>query len=184
MSLNQAFEKGLTPETYMETLTDHKDGFHQIKQNFSVSQDDPFINQLKEKKIRALVLAEPWCGHCMLNIPLLLNVAEASGMDVRFLLRDDNLDIMDQYLTNEKRIIPIFVFIDESGQEVAKWGPTSPFTKERSDELKKDVPAKDDPTYEEKFRTFATQLSKAFIENIDFANNTYADIKETVSRKL
>ena len=40
------------------------------------------------------------------------------------LLRDQNLELMDQYLTNgTSRAIPIFVFIDQNGNERAVWGP-------------------------------------------------------------
>ncbi|HLQ72849.1 MAG TPA: thioredoxin family protein [Bacillota bacterium] len=184
MSLNDSFASGLTPEQYIATLTDHKDAFHTIENNFSVQSDDPFIKQLKDKNIRVISLAEPWCGHCMLNIPVLLNTAKTAGIDVRFLLRDENLDVMDKYLTNGNRVIPIFIFIDEAGNEVAQWGPLAPFTKSRTDELRKDLPAKDNPTYKEKFKVFATNLSKEFAENSDFANKVYEDIKHTVSKAL
>ncbi len=44
-------------------------------------------------------------------------------MDLRILPRDENLDIMDQYLTDGKRGVPKLLVFDESGQELFTWGP-------------------------------------------------------------
>src|SRR5699024_12202201 len=97
------------------------DNFLHIYDNFLLPEDEAKLAAIKEKNLRVLALAEVWCGHCMLCVPILLRLAEKTGMPVKILPRDENLELMDQYLTNEKRIIPIFVFIDEDGNEVAKW---------------------------------------------------------------
>ena len=56
-----------------------------------------------------------------------MKIAETANIEVRFLLRDQNLELMDQYLTNGKsRSIPIYIFIDKDGKEVAVWGPRAP----------------------------------------------------------
>src|SRR3954471_6358229 len=48
---------------------------------------------------RVLVLSEDWCGDCTDNLPILNRLAQESGrLSVRIVSRDDNLDIMDQYL--------------------------------------------------------------------------------------
>ncbi len=41
--------------------------------------------------------------------------------DLLVFSRDDNLDIMDRYLTDGKRVIPVFVFFDEEGQEIGRF---------------------------------------------------------------
>src|SRR5699024_6393141 len=87
---------------------------------------------------------------------------------------------MDQYLTNEQRIIPIFVFIADDGKEVAKWGPMSETTREYVDELKKDLPPKDAEEYKEKFKEFAKATSKEFTENKDIQKGTYESIVNTL----
>ncbi len=73
----------------------------------------------------------------MLNIPVLLRLSEKTNTPVRFLPRDENLELMDQYLTNGKsRTIPIFIFIDNDGNEVAKWGPIAERTKQFVDQYR------------------------------------------------
>jgi hypothetical protein len=47
-----------------------------------------------------LILSESWCGDAAQCIPALQLMAEAApNLDVRILLRDKNLDVMDKYLT-------------------------------------------------------------------------------------
>ncbi len=181
MSLQEWFEKGITSEQYVETLEKHQAGFNHIYNNFSLSNDEQFLYDLKEKNLRAVILAEPWCGHCMLNIPILLRLAEKTELPVKFLLRDENLELMDQYLTNGKsRTIPIMIFIDESGNEVAKWGPIAPTTKAFVDQYKKDLPEKDTEGYEEAFKTLIGITAKAFKEDEQLWNGVYEDMKDTL----
>lgn len=70
MDLNQWFEKGLTKEAYEATLKDHKEGFYKIYEEFHLPLNESLFRSVKGKNLRAIIIAEPWCGHCMLNIPL------------------------------------------------------------------------------------------------------------------
>lgn len=180
MELNKWYDKGLTPEEYLNTLEYHKENCLHIYENFSVKEDEETLTKIKEKNLRAIALAEVWCGHCMLCVPILLRLAEKTGIPVKFLPRDENLELMDQYQTNGKRIIPIFIFIDEIGNEVAQWGPMSETTREFVDEKKKDLPSKDAENYKAKFKEFAKATSKEFTENNDIWNGTYDSIVNTL----
>jgi len=46
-----------------------------------------------------------------------------ANIDLRLILRDENLDIMDEYLTNGGRSIPRLVVFDQTGQDIGNWGP-------------------------------------------------------------
>jgi len=71
-----------------------------------------------------MVLTEPWCGDSAQCLPYIAAIARCNRrIDLRILLRDRNLDIMDQYLTNSKRSVPKLVAFDESGKELFRWGP-------------------------------------------------------------
>ncbi len=73
-----------------------------------------------------LILTEAWCGDAAQQLPVLEAVAQASAGHLRtaYLLRDDNLDLMDQYLTNGSRSIPKLVVLRaDTRTEVAHWGP-------------------------------------------------------------
>ncbi len=181
MNLNTWYEKGLTPKEYMEDLDKHKEGFMNIHKNFRLPEDEEFFKELKDRNLRAVVLAEVWCGHCMLDIPILLHLAEAANVPVRFLRRDENLELMDQYLTNGKsRTIPIMIFIDEDGTQVAQWGPVAPEVKAFVQKYRTELPDKDDPAYDEKFKAMIKITSKEFAENESIWTIVYNDIKKAL----
>jgi len=179
MSLNDWFNKGITKEAYMERLDKHKEAFHHIYESFSIPSPD--VSQLEGvKNIRALVLAAEWCGHCMLDIAIYLRIADQANIPTRFLIRDDNLELMDQYLTNEKRYIPIFIFIDEDGNEIGKWGPWAPEINELTEKLKENLPERDSEKYEAAFQNYIKQVGTAFEQDKTLWNYVYNDIKQTV----
>lgn len=73
-----------------------------------------------------LIISEPWCGDAAQSLPFLNKIAALSGkIDLKIVLRDDNLELMDQYLTNGSRSIPKVVMLDEDLKEIQQWGPRS-----------------------------------------------------------
>ena len=80
---------------------------------------------------RLLALSEDWCGDAVNTLPVIARFAEEAGWDLRVLGRDDNLDLMDEHLTDGRsRSIPVVIVYDVDFDEVGWWGP-------RPDELQK-----------------------------------------------
>lgn len=73
---------------------------------------------------RLLVIAADWCGDAANTVPVLARLADLiPGMELRILVRDENPDVMNAYLTNGTRSIPIAIALDESFRELGHWGP-------------------------------------------------------------
>lgn len=92
----------------------------------TIELDDELVSRLKKMPcgIRWVLLTEAWCGDAAQNVPILNKMAEASpSIELRLLLRDEHLDIMDQYLTNGGRSIPKLIILDEDMNEIGTWGP-------------------------------------------------------------
>lgn len=72
-----------------------------------------------------LVITEGWCGDAAQNIPIIEKIAaENPNIETRYVLRDENLDLMNKYLTNGARSIPKLIALDaETLQEIGTWGP-------------------------------------------------------------
>ena len=72
-----------------------------------------------------LVITEGWCGDAAQNIPVIEKIAaENEGIETRYVLRDENLELMDRYLTNNARSIPKLICLDaETLEEIGTWGP-------------------------------------------------------------
>ncbi len=75
-------------------------------------------------KQKWLVITEAWCGDAAQNIPILNKITELNDLiDLRLILRDENLDVMDAYLTDGGRSIPKLVIMDNDLNELGQWGP-------------------------------------------------------------
>ena len=78
----------------------------------------------EERARNLLVLVEDWCGDASNTVPILARWAdEASLAELRILRRDQNPAVMDRYLTNGARSIPIVIVLDEKLNELGHWGP-------------------------------------------------------------
>ncbi len=92
----------------------------------TIDLDDELIGKLNALpcNVNWLLITEAWCGDAAQNVPILNKMAEVSPkINLRLLLRDENLDIMDQYLTNGGRAIPKLIILDGDMNEIATWGP-------------------------------------------------------------
>lgn len=75
-------------------------------------------------KRKLLVIAEDWCGDASSTIPVVARLVEAvPGLELRIVRRDEHPELMDQYLTNGSRSIPIVIALDETFHELGHWGP-------------------------------------------------------------
>ncbi len=73
---------------------------------------------------RLLVIAEDWCGDASNTVPVLARwVEQVPGLELKLIRRDEHPEVMDCYLTNGSRSIPIVIALDGSFREVGHWGP-------------------------------------------------------------
>jgi hypothetical protein len=74
-----------------------------------------------------MVLTESWCGDAAQTLPVINKFAEANDkIDLKVVLRDENEDLMNQFLTNGNKSIPKLIVVDNQSKEVVgSWGPRS-----------------------------------------------------------
>ena len=71
-----------------------------------------------------LVLSEGWCGDAAQSLPILNKIAsDTANIDLKIVLRDENLDLMDLFLTNGGRSIPKLIALDKDNNVLDFWGP-------------------------------------------------------------
>lgn len=77
------------------------------------------------RKMIWLIITEGWCGDAAQNIPIIEKIAaENANIETRYVLRDENLELMDRYLTYNARSIPKLVALDaKTLEEIGVWGP-------------------------------------------------------------
>jgi hypothetical protein len=123
----QRFASGLTWSQYMdEKVQRNKEKFQYNYDETTVSGDDAAaLKSLVERDngpARVLALGEDWCPDVFRGIPVIARIAEASGMELRVFPRDDNLDIMNEFLNQgEHQSIPTFVFYTRDHDYITHW---------------------------------------------------------------
>jgi len=87
-------------------------------------QQQNIISEL-DIKVIWLVITESWCGDAAHVIPVMNKVAELnSNIDLRIVLRDDNDELMNRFLTNGGKSIPKLIMLDARSFEViSTYGP-------------------------------------------------------------
>ncbi len=117
---------GLDPEA-VEKLEFTRLNLHRtnrIMRTYKVADDMVEMLQAIDSPQTWMVLTEPWCGDSAQCLPHITVMASLNrNIDLRLILRDENLDLMDDFLTDGKRSIPRLMIFDQDGNELTSWGP-------------------------------------------------------------
>lgn len=110
------YDQGLTYADFLAGALVNRDKFESNYQTAPLAEDDlAFFRKAaawRDGPSKILAIAEAWCGDVYRELPTVARIAEATGMTLRVFLRDENPDIMDEFLSNDgkSRAIPVFVF--------------------------------------------------------------------------
>ncbi|WP_414045764.1 thioredoxin family protein [Macrococcus equi] len=173
------FEQGLTLEQYINQMKVNKAEMHKIYETFELPEDTR-LDTVKAKNLKAIVITEDWCGDAMMNLPVLMKIAEATAMPISIALRDDNPELMDQYLTNGARSIPVFIFLDDNDTEYTRWGPRAEKVQDYVTDIRKDLPAKDASDFDAKQKEVHHKIHEKYKNTPEFWNEVY----ESIMRQL
>ena len=77
------------------------------------------------KPIRWLVITENWCGDSAQSTPIMEKMVEAADghIEIRFIYRDANLELMNAHLTGTSMSIPKVIQLDSTFHVIGSWGP-------------------------------------------------------------
>jgi hypothetical protein len=128
MVTKERFAQGMTFPQYLDQMTTNKDKFLETLGAVQVAPEDRAAFTSRRGKLNILVLTEDWCGDALTNFPVLARMVDgAPDVEMRVFLRDQNPDLMDQYLNRGIfRSIPVFVFFDEHMKEIARFTERPP----------------------------------------------------------
>jgi polyhydroxyalkanoate synthesis regulator phasin len=110
------FAQGLSYADFLSKVTINRDKFEESYQSVPLTEEDlSFFRKvaaLPHGPAKILALGEAWCGDVYRELPTVVRIAEAAGLELRIFPRDENPDIMDEFLSNggKSRAIPVFVF--------------------------------------------------------------------------
>ena len=125
-----------------------------------------------------LIITEDWCGDAMMNIPILKHIIEFLNIEARVFHRDDDTHLIDQYLTNGKsRAIPIFVFMNDSFEQLTVWGPRAKEVQSFVNKIRSNkLPDKTHPNFEERLKETHFIISQRYKTDSIFWKSVFNSI--------
>ncbi len=140
MNLKPYWEKALTPEDYIALSEERAQNnpnpndpyqeyyelglqrMQRILKTFKLDEEQ--LKTLKEKNFngKILIISESWCGDASTTVPAVFKFFEGHN-EVRIFLRDRDESLINQFLTNGSKSIPLVIILDENDEALHRWGP-------------------------------------------------------------
>jgi hypothetical protein len=119
----ERFASSLTYEEFRKQFPQNEDKFRYNYDNTTVSAED--AKALKDLVAKSngpkkmLVIGVDWCPDVYRGLPVFRRIAEAGGIELRIVERDQNLDVMNEYLNQgEFQSVPVAIFYTGDQQEI------------------------------------------------------------------
>jgi len=123
---NMADDLSSNPDAAIKNYIDlNQHRTSRVEKTFAFSEEIKTQLSALKQKIYWLVITEHWCGDSAQNIPVFHQIAEASEgkIELKFVYRDQNPELMDAFLTNHSRSIPKLIQLDSHFNVNGIWGP-------------------------------------------------------------
>ena len=131
----ERFAAGKTYPDYRASFTEYGDLYDENYEATKLSEEDAqsFKELVKRPggPAKVLVITENWCPDCYREAPVMARIAEACGMELRVLERDQHKDVMAEFKKNgEFESIPVFVFYTKDHKYITHFIERSKYAEE------------------------------------------------------
>ncbi len=115
----ERYSQGLTYAAYLQAIERNQKRFEENYGATTVSAEDTTaLKELMAKPggpAKIMVIGEDWCPDVFRGLPVFQRMAEATGMELRMFMRDQNKDLIEEFLKGgEHESIPVAVFYTEA----------------------------------------------------------------------
>ena len=123
MLTRERFVQGLTFPQYLDQMTMNKERFIRALDATVIKPQDVGVLTRHGEVKHILVITEDWCGTSIAYVPFIARLVDGRpGVELRVFLRDQNPDVMDQFLKRGMyRSIPVIAFFDKDMNELARF---------------------------------------------------------------
>ncbi len=179
----ERFAQGITYERWMQAIDRNQARFQENYEGTELSgEDTQALRKLVEGAdgpAKCLALGEPWCPDVFRGLPVMARVAEAAGMELRVFFRDQNKDIMAEFLKGgEHESIPTLVFYTRDHRYIAHWIERPALANEQMAELRKLTDPLRNPDLSQEERQQAIQAYIDFQQGPVWAGWREATVRE------
>jgi hypothetical protein len=123
MNMRTFYDQGLTVDAYTALLDRDQLDLHRLYKRRAYVTPQDVEAARASGPCRVLVITEPWCGDSLAIFPVVARLFTEAGCEVRVVRRDEHPELIDQYLTNGGRAIPMVLVMDAAFHERFHWGP-------------------------------------------------------------
>ena len=146
-------------DAWMGAIEKNKETFQRHYDEWEPEQTDvdAIKGYVQSNGVKALVIGEDWCPDVWRGLPVMAKLGELTGMEVRYFLRDQNKDIMAEFLKDgEFESIPAVVLYDGDHNYLGHWIERSDRANSEMPQLREILAGKerDTPEYEEAMQQY------------------------------
>lgn len=118
--------QGISYKEWADTIDRNQEKFQYNYDNTTPNADD--VAAIKAAMTKSggpatvLAIGEAWCPDVVRGMPVIAKLCEATGLDLKIFFRDQNLDIMNEFLyKGEFQSIPTLIFYDKDLNKLGVW---------------------------------------------------------------
>lgn len=143
MNLTEYINKGLSYEDYITRVEDDLENeienddpkeyvqyyalglqrMNRIFKTFSLNPAQEIRVKSTTNNLKLLVITEGWCGDASQILPVVEKLANALNVSTHYVLRNENMELMEKYKTNGAASIPIIIGVNDENEEAFRFGP-------------------------------------------------------------
>ncbi|UHA74747.1 thioredoxin family protein [Paenibacillus sp. 481] len=176
--------KGLSPQSYIDTMEKNKDKFQAWSDQFAWTSDEEreFFESLQFRDdLRCLIIAAEWCGDCVRNVPVVLRALEATQIPTEILIMEQFTETLDNFLTLGGRSIPVVIFADTGGHVLAQWGPRPVDVQAHMVAFKQANPDREAADYQDNLKVVKQQMLVQYGEGTAYQARIVNELREVLS---
>jgi hypothetical protein len=97
---------------------------NRLEKTLAITEDNVTFLKTLEREYVWLVISEGWCGDSAQLVPIFEKLASVSDhIELRLVFRDESEPLMDLFLTNGARSIPLLIILEKDTLKVlGRWG--------------------------------------------------------------
>lgn len=120
--LQRWFNRGVPYDQYLQDAGDRAMPWHTVGEQVSVAGHEELLHSFT-REMKVIVLSGIWCGDCTAQGPILAQIAGASSaIELRWLDRDEAIELSNQVKINAGNRVPTVIFMAEDFEAVSVLG--------------------------------------------------------------
>ena len=123
--LQSKHEGGASYNDYVRSGTDQQfENWKQVYDQCALTTDQTKLITGFTRRINIIAVSGIWCGDCVQQGPLVARIAEANpeSIDMRWLDRDEHIDLQQRVRINAGNRVPVLIFCAEDYEFVSWYG--------------------------------------------------------------